>query len=552
MLISFTLFISCDGTIEESSASNITLKWNNGTEETTTVVVEEGSTMPAAYVDKDRTGYTFLGVYDALTGGTQYYYSSLASAKDWDKAEDSTLYGRWEANQYAVTLSNVSDPNVNIEVTYDSEMPSKDKDGVDLEAPDDGVAGELFNGYWNGTKQYYDYEMNSLGTWDLDSDTTLTAGWEVAKVITYDSDGGTAIADGYALAGYPIHDGAPADPTKDYYTFDGWSLANTPFDFTSTIDADITLDAGWDAIDYDINYNLAGGENDANNPSSYNIETANIVLANPTKDYYTFDKWYSEDTFVTPVTTIPTGSHGTVDLYAQWIPTVYNITYNLNSGTNDALNPNTYTTEDAIDLEDATQVNFVFDGWYTDATLTNKIDEISAGSYGDITLYAGWAGVEYTVSFNNQGGNATDDVTATYNEEMPTAVMPVSANYTFLGYFDASSGGNQYYNADMSSAKKWLLTTDTTLYAQWTPTKYSVTFNENGGDGGPVDLVEKAVTSSLLPVLTDAGNIPTKVGSTFLGYYDQMSGGTMYYTDALAPTSIWYGTSDITLYAHWN
>jgi uncharacterized repeat protein (TIGR02543 family) len=56
---------------------------------------------------------------------------------------------------------------------------------------------------------------------------------------------------------------------------------------------------------------------------------------------------------------------------------------------------------------------------------------------------------------------------------MPSATMPTREGHTFNGYFDATSGGTKYYNADCTSAKNWDKTSDATLYAQWecvTPT----------------------------------------------------------------------------------
>ena len=47
-------------------------------------------------------------------------------------------------------------------------------------------------------------------------------------------------------------------------------------------------------------------------------------------------------------------------------------------------------------------------------------------------------------------------VSAIYDSAMPSAAAPTRQLYTFQGYFTAvNGGGEQYYNADMSSAKDW-------------------------------------------------------------------------------------------------
>jgi len=69
----------------------------------------------------------------------------------------------------------------------------------------------------------------------------------------------------------------------------------------------------------------------------------------------------------------------------------YNITYELNGGTNNSDNPVTYTTEtDTITLKAPTKEGYLFGGWYRDAAFTLPITQIVKGSSGNLTLYAKW------------------------------------------------------------------------------------------------------------------------------------------------------------------
>jgi len=74
----------------------------------------------------------------------------------------------------------------------------------------------------------------------------------------------------------------------------------------------------------------------------------------------------------------------------QW--GTYNITYNLNGGTNSVLNPATYTVESpAITLNSPTKIDYVFCGWYDNANLIgNPIISIPEGSTGNRTYWAKW------------------------------------------------------------------------------------------------------------------------------------------------------------------
>ena len=52
-----------------------------------------------------KAGFAFGGYYTSASGsGTQYYTSTGASARTWDKTTATTLYAKWTANTYTVTL----------------------------------------------------------------------------------------------------------------------------------------------------------------------------------------------------------------------------------------------------------------------------------------------------------------------------------------------------------------------------------------------------------------------------------------------------------------
>ena len=75
----------------------------------------------------------------------------------------------------------------------------------------------------------------------------------------------------------------------------------------------------YEPFSYSITYNLNGGTNNKENPTSYTKTTPTITLRNPNKTGYTFSGWYSDSKFTNKVTTINTGSTGNKTLYAKWI-----------------------------------------------------------------------------------------------------------------------------------------------------------------------------------------------------------------------------------------
>lgn len=76
------------------------------------------------------------------------------------------------------------------------------------------------------------------------------------------------------------------------------------------------------------------------------------------------------------------------------VETKHSINYELNGGTNNSENQETYTSGNGtIVLKDPTREGCIFEGWYTDKDYTNKITEIPANAAQDYTLYAKWSSV---------------------------------------------------------------------------------------------------------------------------------------------------------------
>lgn len=116
--------------------------------------------------------------------------------------------------------------------------------------------------------------------------------------------------------------------------------------------------------------------------------------------------------------------------------------------------------------------------WFTPAWIWfgNK-NEIFNGNDGSVFVDVS----KYTVTLNKQSGTGgSGSVTATYGSAMPSATMPTRTGYTFGGYFTETGGdGTKYYNADGSSAKNWDINENTTLYAYWIPTTFTITYDRN-------------------------------------------------------------------------
>ena len=172
----------------------------------------------------------------------------------------------------------------------------------------------------------------------------------------------------------------------------------------------------------------------------------------------------------------------------------YTVTYNENNESPDTVETAYLGGEvTAAGQGDFEKTGYGFAGWNTDPNgggtqyTEGQTFEISA----PLTLYAQWTAGTTNVTLDpNDGasGNETS-VSAVYDFPMPALTdagdLPTRTNYSFTGYYDAQTGGVQYYDETGASVKDWDKTNATaTLYAQWELVTYTVTVNNGTCDGG--------------------------------------------------------------------
>lgn len=111
-----------------------------------------------------------------------------------------------------------------------------------------------------------------------------------------------------------------SNPIKDGYVFDGWKDNNTKITkLEKGSTENKVLTAQWKTIDFSITYELAGGTNNTNNPSNYNVEQE-ITFLNPTKKGYKFLGWKDENDNI--ITKIDKGTMKNITLTATWEKTI--------------------------------------------------------------------------------------------------------------------------------------------------------------------------------------------------------------------------------------
>ena len=352
--------------------------------------------------------------------------------------------------------------------------------------------------------------------------------------------------------------------TQAGYTFNGWSPTGLVKDkigtstYVPTAD-DITLTALWTPITYSVAFDPAGATGSA--PSNLSFTTGDTqALSLPgvnevtlVKTGYHFGGWTTDVSDPTPlVGYVPTPDQAigsTITLHAIWIGNQYTVSF-VNSAGEGSFDPQTYTTgEDPLSLPDGSTLigatGYHFAGWTTvdgdAATLVDSLNDPSAEVYAptaSITLYALWAGNQYTVSFDaNNGDGSVSDASYTVGGvfTLDNGATLSRAGYTFGGWSTVAD------DASTLVASNFVPEADVTLYAFWDSSSYTITYDANFGSGAP----SSTTYVSGRPFTLDDGGSLNRDGYTFGGWSLAPDSTEAVDPDAFAVTE------DTRLYAIW-
>jgi len=295
----------------------------------------------------------------------------------------------------------------------------------------------------------------------------------------------------------------------------------------------------WDAT---LGFN--GGGNIATNPLFVSAASSNYVLSAGSPCINAGYNGSVPTNITKDLAGLPRISNVTVDMGAYETPYIVTVNFHGNGGTPSAVSSNYIEGVSFGAFPSATRTGYTFSAWTNASGATVATTTLVVRTMTN--LYARWTANTYMVTFDKQSGTGgSNTVTATYASAMPVATAPTRTGYAFAGYWDATSGGTQYYSAAMASLRTWDKATTATLYARWTANTYTVTLDKQSGTGGSNTVT--ATYGSAMPLAT----APTRTGYSFGGYWDAVSGGTQYYSAAMASLRAWDKTAVTTLYARW-
>ena len=497
-----------------------------GSSEDIQIIVKNGSEFTAPASDGLNRPDGDTGNFFMWRGSNGKFYVPGDSVP----ADVTALTVQWTDPTYAVTLhpngGTINNGNVT-EYIYGV--------GATLPTADDMTyTGHTFKGWYDNESLTGD-PVTAIGGTEM-GNKEYWAKWTINQyTITFDTDGGSEVAPITQDYGTAIT--APADPTREGYTFTGWDTA-----IPATMPAhNMTITAQWTVNQYTITYDLDGGTAEGN-PDTYTVETDAFTLKNPTRPGYTFTGWSGtgltgEDNLTV---TIPKGSTGNRSYTAHWSLNTYSITYDLDGGTAFG-NPDSYTVESAtITLNQPTKTGYTFTGWSgTDLTGEDNLTvTIPAGSTGDRSYTAHWSLNTYSITYDLDGGTASGNPDF-YTVESSTITLnpPTRTGYTFIGWSGTDLSGSDNLTVTIPTGSIG----NRSYTAHWSLNTYSITYDLDGGTafGNPDSYTVESAAITL--------NEPTKAGYVFTGW----SGTDLVGEDNLTVTIPAGSIGDRRYTAHW-
>lgn len=532
-----------------------------------------------------RGGHTFLSWNTKADGTGDTYQPGATYTHDQDGGTV-TMYAKWRVWKHTIHYNANSGSNAPTDQTKTYGQ------ALSLSSSKPTRNGYTFLG-WNtkadGTGT--DYASGVNYTHDQDGGTvTLYAKWTPWKhIVHYNKNVPTSSAS-QTVSNMPVDQTKTFGqlmtisnlvPTRKGYTFAGWYTQSngtgTKYNPGSNYAADqnggtVNLYAKWTPWTYNIKYD----QNVKSTSSSKTVtdmpaaqtktQEIDVTLSSmtPKRNGYIFAGW---STSANGSVEYKPGSRFTKDLdsnrasitlYAVWTPWKHTIHYNSNiptnapTGTTTVSNmpgdqTKTFDEKLMISSNKPTRKGYNFAGWSTSAN-GNVVYQPGAEykndqNGGTVTLYAKWTAWKHTVTYDknvpanskktdvkNMPGNQTKiyDQNLTLQSNVPTRI-----GYSFVKWTTNKDGtgtayqpGSQYsYNRDSDGGT-------VTLYAVWTPWKYTVRYDKN------VPANSSSQTVSNMPAdqtkteevnLTLSSNKPSRNGYIFNGWQAQINGKAVDY-----------------------
>jgi uncharacterized repeat protein (TIGR02543 family) len=335
--------------------------------------------------------------------------------------------------------------------------------------------------------------------------------------VTFDAQGGSAsqstitVNTGASVTNLPT-------ATRSGYTFDGWYTqtngGGSQFTDTTLVNGDMTVYAKWIVIQYTVTFDTQGGHA---NQSNIVVAAGGYIAYLPavTKSGFTFVGWFTEINGEGSQFTASTTVNDNITVYAKWTNDHPMVTFDAQGGSasHSAITVNAGAS--ITNLPTATRSGYALDGWFTQIngegsqfTNTTPVNE-------DITVYACWIVVRYTVTFDAQGGSVSpSSITVNEGEYVTNLPTVTRGGYIFDGWFDYWG----YQFTEYTPVNETM-----TVYAYWTES--GVHLRDDGVYIGIISFAGDAADLTV-PILLNSSGKNSLIDTINFQYGNSSQGGT--------------------------
>ncbi|MBQ2842221.1 MAG: InlB B-repeat-containing protein [Clostridia bacterium] len=509
---------------------------STGETTSTTEDVPFEETLYAPDEEPKKAGYEFGG----WTDGENIYYPGEEIGPM--GADDITLKAEWTAVDSAYTVNHIymdvngtyDDAEVvpeNLAAPTDSTVTAaqKDKDNFTFDAAASTVEGVVTADGALVLNLYYVREKNTVTTYDVDGSVieTIEAYYEA-----------------------PI---SVAEPTKEGYTFAGWTDAEkNPVTAPETIPADdLAIYASWTLNSYGVIFDANEGafkDSDTSKTVPTNYGAAIVAPAeDPIRVGYTFKGWFDaleNGNSVATYTSMPALEEGeTLTFYARWEANTneYKILiYQMNPDGSMPEEPTSMVINNAL-VGETVRANVTVPAGFTLDEENSHLEDVVPAE-GELVLKVVLVRAPHKFTAIVDKVAVVDGAEYYFDETVDQIETPTKDGWTFIGWSktEGSTTVDAEYPARMPN-------NDVTIYGVWKVNSYNAVFNAGEGEFDSTGKATETVVVDYQQNITAPTEEPVREGYEFGGWKD--SHGKVYEAGAVVGTM---GKDGATFEAVWN
>lgn len=510
-----------------SDLYTLTYNSNNGLNQTSNYSFVDKISVSNSMFQKD--GHIFIGWNTKADGsGIGYAPNDIITM-----TENHDLYAMWSRGSYRINYQTNGGTFL-----YKAQSVYTYGEIVFLDEP--VWAGKVFDG-WYDNPMLLGTPLTIINPTTFGNQ-TLYAKWTGVTEYTITSTAG--LNGSITPEGSVIYDGTSQDyviePANGYkiatFTVDGIDkkaeLVNHTYrasGITSDTDIDVTFEK---IAQSDLTVYASSSENGNISPKGYSVISSgsNITYTfNPNQGYEV------EDVLVNGISVGSVSSYtfnnvtSSQSVFVKFKIKTSTLTLYHNGGTyvGDSMIATAYIEGIGTELplaEDMEREHYIFGGWYNNETFTGlPKTSVTQTDTGDKSFWAKWIPVNYTITFDSNGGSSVSSITLSFDTDITAPTNPTRDQYIFIGWSPSLPSKMPGENV--------------TLVAQWESNLFTLSFETDGGT--EISNIELESDEDIV-VITN----PTKPNHTFSGWYTD-SGHIEFFNLTKMPAH------DVTLYAKW-